>query len=237
MRKARVQFARQPTRAAADVRRTFVAAQCEPIEHTDAPLELRIGHPMIRGSIPVGGVRHCAVQMLACASSEMNDIDVRPSGIEGLGIFALRAFRPGETIAPVRIVREITPASPIREELGERVEHCAYPDGRMVLIADPERHVNHSCDPNAYERFDGLSSSFIALREISPGDEITIDYNINIANGTAWPCHCGATRCDGMVVGDYFLLPRERQVEYRPLLAEWFVRRHRERLESLEPLK
>lgn len=162
------------------------------------------------------------------------DIEVRPSSIEGLGIFATRSFRSGERITRVHVVREITPETPIREDLGERVEHCAYPDGKTVLIAFPERQVNHSCNPNAYEAFEADTSYLVARREISAGQEITIDYNINITNGTAWPCHCGATRCRGEVVGDFFLLPLEWQREYRPLLAEWFVRRNRDRVQALD---
>jgi SET domain-containing protein len=162
----------------------------------------------------------------------MSEIEVRASRIEGLGIFAVRSFRAGDRIVRVNVVREITPDAPIREDAGERIDHCAYPDGKVVLIAYPERHVNHSCDPNAYERFEGDASILVARRPIAPDEEITIDYNINIADGTAWPCHCGAARCAGRVVGDFFRLPPELQREYRPLLADWFVRRHRDRLES-----
>lgn len=162
------------------------------------------------------------------------DVEVSPSRIEGLGIFAARAFRAGERIRHVNVLREVTPEQPIREKLGERVDHSSYPDGKVVLLGFPDRHVNHSCDPNAYELFEGTSSYIVARRDIASGDEITLDYNINIANGAAWPCRCGAARCRGLVVGDFFLLPKEWQREYRPLLAEWFIKRHRERLEALE---
>jgi len=37
-----------------------------------------------------------------------------------------------------------------------------------------------------------------------------------------------------MAVGDLFRVPPERQADYRPLLAEWFVRRHRERVDALD---
>jgi hypothetical protein len=39
------------------------------------------------------------------------------------------------------------------------------------------------------------------------------------------------------VAGDFFKLPVEWQLEYRPLLADWFVRRHRERLAALDQLR
>lgn len=163
----------------------------------------------------------------------MQDVIVRASPIQGLGIFALRSFSAGERIRRVNVVREVTPESPVREDLGERVDHCSYPDGKTVLWGFPDRHVNHSCDPNAYEMFEGESSYFVARRDISADEEITFDYNINIANGTAWPCSCGAARCLGTVMGDFFLLPQSWQREYRPLLADWFVRRHRERVEGI----
>lgn len=164
----------------------------------------------------------------------MNNMEVGGSSIEGLGIFAARPFRAGERIARLNVVREITAEAPIREDLGERIDHCSYPDGKTVLIAFPERHVNHSCDPNAFEQFEGEASYLVTRRGIMKGEEVTLDYNINITNGTAWPCRCGAQRCRGEVVGDFFRLPLEWQREYRPLLAEWFVRRNRYRIEALD---
>jgi len=164
----------------------------------------------------------------------MPDIEVRASAVQGLGIFATRQFHAGERIARIKVVREITPEAPIRGDLGERSDHCSHPDGKTVLVAFPERHVNHSCDPNAFEKFEREISYLVARRPIAKGDEVTIDYNINVTNGTAWPCGCGAKRCRGEVVGDFFRLPTEWQREYRPLLASWFVRRNRDRIEELD---
>lgn len=164
----------------------------------------------------------------------MTDVEIRKSTIEGLGLFATRRFRAGERIRQINVVREVTPTSPVRPEFGERVDHCDYPDGKVVLLGAPDRHINHSCDPNSYVSYAGGCSFFVALREIEPGQEITCDYNINIAGGTAWPCHCGASRCRGTVLGDFFQLPADVQREYRPLLAEWFVRSYREQIEALD---
>ncbi len=80
-------------------------------------------------------------------AARRTDVEVKPSGIEGLGIFAGRPVRAGERIRQVHVVREITPESPIRPDLGERQDHCSYPDGKVVLIAFPERHINHSWTP------------------------------------------------------------------------------------------
>jgi hypothetical protein len=139
-------------------------------------------------------------------------------------------IRAGQRIRRINVAREVTPLQPLREDLGERQDHCDYPDGKVVLLGFPDRYVNHSCDPNAYVVYEEEGSFLVARRDIPSGDEITCDYNINISGGTAWPCHCGAPRCSGAVVGDFFLLPSAIQREYHPLLAGWFVRRHRERL-------
>jgi len=162
--------------------------------------------------------------------TEPGTVEVKPSEIEGLGLFACRAFDPGERVHRINAVREVTAEAPLREEQGERSDHCDYPDGKVVLFGFPSRHLNHSCDPNAYLRYEADACDVLARRRIGPGEEVTIDYNVNISGGTAWPCRCGARRCLGTVVGDFFLLPPAMQREYRPLLAEWFVRRHADRL-------
>lgn len=114
---------------------------------------------------------------------------------------------------------------------GESTEHCSYPDGKVVLWGYPDRHVNHSCDPNAYQEEKGDGSAVVhimARRAIRAGDEITLDYNVNR------PEVCpGADRCRGETIGDFFLLPGEHQLEYLPMLADWFVAKHRERVEAL----
>ena len=168
------------------------------------------------------------------AAADTGGVVVRPSGIEGLGIFAARAFAAGERIRRIAVAREITPEHPLREDLGERADHCDYPDGRVVLLDFPDRHVNHCCEPNAWVRYDGDAAGFGARRAIAAGEEITIDYAINLTGGSSWPCTCGAARCRRTVEGEFFHLPRDLQKEYRPLLADWFVRRHAERIAALD---
>jgi len=162
------------------------------------------------------------------------DVEVKPSSIQGLGVFALAPIRMGQYIRQINVVREITPAAPLREDLGERIDHCDYPDGKVVLLGFPDRHLNHSCDPNAYVQYHENHSYLLARRSIEAGEEITCDYNINITGGTSWPCSCHAARCRGETIGDFFRLPVEIQREYRPLLADWFVRRNLALLTSLD---
>lgn len=161
------------------------------------------------------------------------DVVVTESPIQGLGVFAVRNYSDGERIRRVNIIREVTVDAPLREEKGERIEHCAYPNGKVMLWGYPDRHINHSCDPNAYDVYEGEAVYIVARRPIAAGEEITFDYNVNLSGGSSWPCNCGAPRCLGETIGDYFRLPQERQIEYLPLLAGWFIDKHRGRIEAL----
>ncbi len=163
----------------------------------------------------------------------MNDVEFKASSIEGLGLFATRSFCAGQRIRKINVVREVTPASPLRDEFEERADHCDYPNRKVVLLGPPDRYVNQSCDPNAYVFYEEDNSFLVARRDIAAGEEITCDYNINITGGTEWPCRCGAVRCRGTAVGNFFRLPFDIQQEYRPLLAEWFLQAHRDRLIAL----
>ena len=133
------------------------------------------------------------------------DIEVRPALSGGMGIFARKDFAPGDYIHTVEYEREITPDLPLKPELGERAEHCAYPDGKVI-----------------------------ARRAIAAGDEVTVDYLINNPGGDSWPCHCGASRCRGMTGTGFFDLPLALQTEYYPLLADWFKARFPDETAGLE---
>ena len=162
----------------------------------------------------------------AFARGARSQVEVRESTIEGLGVFATRDFAAGDRIRVVNVVREVTEEAPMRPEDGERREHCAYPDGRVVLYGFPDRHYNHSCDPNAWERYVDGRTEIVARRLIGDAEEIRVDYLVNNSGGQSWPCNCGAARCRGVTSVGFFTLPIERQREYLPLLADWFVARH-----------
>ena len=166
--------------------------------------------------------------------STSHNVEVKLSAIQGLGVFGLRPFGHGDSVSRVTVVRRVTEEQPLRPEIGELFDHCAYPENRVVFLGFPDRHFNHSCDPNAYEAYESGKPIVRARRPILAGEEITLDYNINIAGGDSWPCNCGAARCRGETIGSYFKLPLAMQLEYLPLLADWFVARHRPRIAEIE---
>ena len=167
----------------------------------------------------------------------MADVYVSESGIHGLGVFAAREFAAGETVLVMDDSRVVDAEHPLRPELGEYAHHCDYLEGgKVVLQGYPERHVNSSCDPTAYALRRGGQSAVVARRAIRAGEEITCDYIIDCHGGLVWRCNCGSPRCRGTVPSSFFELPLEIQLEYLPLLNEWFVAEHREEAGALRRL-
>lgn len=81
------------------------------------------------------------------------DVEVRPSRIHGMGLFALRAFEPNEFICPGRIDNQRTPAG---------------------------RFINHSVHPNAQPVKRGEDIDAVALKFIYPNEEIMISYRTSL---------------------------------------------------------
>ncbi|KAG3174813.1 hypothetical protein PI126_g132 [Phytophthora idaei] len=68
--------------------------------------------------------------------------------------------------------------------------------------SNDSRFINHSCDPNSVTQkwnVDGMQRiGIFARRNISPNEEITIDYNFSHF-GEAADCRCGSTACTGKI--------------------------------------
>ncbi|HPF35162.1 MAG TPA: SET domain-containing protein-lysine N-methyltransferase [Candidatus Krumholzibacteria bacterium] len=138
-------------------------------------------------------------------------VEVRPCAI-GRGLFALRAFAPGELILRLdgpRYERE----DPIHAtEQGANLLQT----GRRtyILLTDPAVFANHSCDPNA-----GVveNRKLVAIRAIEPEDEITFDYSTTMEEDF-WTleCRCGAENCRGKVT-DFRNLPEPLRRRYLDL--------------------
>ncbi|CAI5479959.1 unnamed protein product [Closterium sp. Yama58-4] len=98
--------------------------------------------------------------------------------------------------------------------------------------------INHSCDPNC-----GMEDSVtvVALRDIAPGEEVSIDYgSINSgANRTSsdnFRCLCGALGCRGMVTSDDWRLPelQQRLWPFFPPFITRLIVREAEKSDSLK---
>jgi hypothetical protein len=59
-------------------------------------------------------------------------------------------------------------------------------------------YINHSCEPNSYMKIIYGHILFYALRDIRPGEEITIDY-VETLHSDEKRCSCGASTCRGRI--------------------------------------
>ncbi|HXZ58591.1 MAG TPA: SET domain-containing protein-lysine N-methyltransferase [Steroidobacteraceae bacterium] len=140
-------------------------------------------------------------------------IEVRPSTLHGLGVFALRRIARG-----TRVI----------EYLGERISHeeadrryqgkSAIDNHTFLFIADAAtvidagvdgneaRFVNHACDPNCESVIESSRVFIDAIRTIAPGEELTYDYQIQREADdppdidAVFACRCGLARCRGTMM-------------------------------------
>jgi SET domain-containing protein len=126
---------------------------------------------------------------------------VRPSGIDGRGCFATIFFRKGRKIAEYTGER-ISRREVARRARGRRkLRICAINsywslDGSKG--GNGTHYINHSCAPNSYMRITHGHILFMALKDIHPGEEITLDYVITLHPNDK-RCHCKAPNCRGTI--------------------------------------
>jgi len=119
----------------------------------------------------------------------------------GKGVFARKRYLASTVIGEIQ--------GDVIEDPDYGSRYCMDIGGGCVLEPHaPFRYVNHSCEPNCEFDFFDLTPSgesqthrhvyLLALREIKPGEELTIDYNWSA--DTAIPCRCEASTCRGWIV-------------------------------------
>jgi hypothetical protein len=164
---------------------------------------------------------------------QMTQPTVRSSSIHGNGVFARRDYAADDIVLWIDDSRVVDAEHPLLP--GEAPHHCDYlENGKVVLMQEPERHINSSCDPTAFVKTVDGKRCVVARRAMRAGDEITYDYIVDCDGGCVWECGCGSPRCRGTIVASYFDLPIEWQREYLPLLNPWFVKEHAARIDALK---
>ena len=127
-------------------------------------------------------------------------LSVMKSAVHGLGCFATVHFPKASPIAEY-VGERITHAEAINRMTGANGKHICqldvehYIDGSIG--GNETRYLNHSCEPNADVSInDGLLIIF-ALREIFPGEEVTVDY-LNSFEQDQSVCRCRTETCRKM---------------------------------------
>ena len=124
---------------------------------------------------------------------------VRPSPIDGQGVFAVEPIQAWRKIGEIRGESISVDDARIRATRHERIMIVEVSARRAIDFsksADPMRYTNHSCAPNARLSIRQRRVEFYALRRIEPGEEITVNYGETHHEGRL-ACKCGAPRCVG----------------------------------------
>lgn len=60
------------------------------------------------------------------------------------------------------------------------------------------QYINHCCEPNLIARIVRGHILYISLRDIHPGEELTVDYHFD-KKVERVPCRCGSVKCRGTI--------------------------------------
>ena len=131
-------------------------------------------------------------------------VEVRASDLEGRGVFAIQKIEKGEVVA-VKAGHIVTAQqlAEITSKVGDYALQI-YDDFYLSPVSKAELEelvifINHSCDPNV--GFDG-QITYVAIRDIEPGDELCHDYAMSRADDYFLKCLCGSDFCRGKVTGE-----------------------------------
>lgn len=120
----------------------------------------------------------------------------------GKAVFAREQIAQGELIGVWS--GRVVSAEELEELTPEIRMHTVQVEEGLYLASigesEPPDYINHSCDPNT-----GLDGqiALVAMRDIEPGEEVTIDYAM--CDGSTYDefdCACGTSLCRGRVTGD-----------------------------------
>jgi SET domain-containing protein len=151
--------------------------------------------------------------------------EVRPSPIHGTGLFAAHAIATGEIVA-VKGGHVLTRAQWTALEPTLGAAEIQIADDLFIAPVRPDhRHgsmlyTNHSCDPNLAIQGQIV---LVAMRDIVPGEELTIDWATTDDGDYELACRCGSPRCRGTVTGKDWMKP-ELQARYQGWFC-WFLQR------------
>jgi histone-lysine N-methyltransferase SETD1 len=125
---------------------------------------------------------------------------VKKSSINGKGCFATTHFPRGKKFAEYTGER-ITDDEANRRASRRVLRICAVDEDWSVdgsRGGNGTHYINHSCEPNCFMKIHYGRIQFYALRDISPGEEITVDY-ISTLHSDEKRCYCGAPNCRGRI--------------------------------------
>jgi len=112
----------------------------------------------------------------------------------GMGLFALQLVRKGEFV--LEYTGEKLPTK-TADETGSRylfvIDDEWTIDGSVP--GNTAGYINHACKPNTEAVIEGGEINIYAIRDIAPGEELTIDYGEEYFDEYIKPFGCKCTGC------------------------------------------
>ena len=120
---------------------------------------------------------------------------VRGSNIEGKGVFASYNFKKGEVVLRWDI-SQILSKEAVDKMSDKEKKYISLLNNKHVVMQEPERYVNHSCDANTIVK----NFCDIAIKDISIGEEVTSDYSkAGLPLDTYMKCNCKSKNCKKVI--------------------------------------
>ena len=153
--------------------------------------------------------------------------EVRESKIHGRGLFATADIAKNEIVAVKggHIVDRKTLRENITPQLGP-VEIQIDDDLFIAPVTGEEQegsmlYSNHSCDPNIGMRGE---ITFVAMRDIRAGEELTHDWATTDDDGYSVECKCGSSNCRKILTGKDWQRPN-LQKRYAGYFSAYLARK------------
>jgi SET domain-containing protein len=148
------------------------------------------------------------------------------SRIQGRGLIAIAPIAAGELVA-VKGGHIVTTA--VLQSLPERLQNSEIQiaDGFHLAAMQEDEYepvmlfINHSCEPSV-----GFAGNIVlvAMRDISPGEELTTDYALFDDHDGSMECRCGTASCRGTIGGRDWQRP-DLQRKYGSYFSSYLLRR------------
>lgn len=152
------------------------------------------------------------------------DVEVRPAGDKGIGLFATSRFTRGDIISGFG--GHVLDLATFEQLPVEQQTHSLQISESLFMVCpadgEPADFFNHSCSPNL-----GILGNvlLVAMSDVEAGAELTFDYAMCDADSyDEFECRCLADNCRGKVTGNDWMIPDVQQ-RYRGYFSTYLERR------------
>jgi SET domain-containing protein len=158
-------------------------------------------------------------------------VEIKETNGKGKGLFSKKLFKKNQTIL------QLNGKIALRPHINASLHSIQIDDDTYIDVDKQQtwQYINHSCFPNT--RLDLDTLSFITIRDIRIGDEITYHYCTTefdlAAKNEEFHCKCGFTNCLKIIKG-FKHLTKEQKEELASLLIPYTSRKLKLKSDKIE---